>query len=333
MTMHFKIFMLLLAMTVSPGIFILQGEEVKPAQASEDSKQKLNLQSVPEIAIDPESRKLIDDDISQRNYQGAANRLLQLIEKNPNSPQLLVTMGRVLFLDGQFLNSAIAFKKAEKLHPLKEEDRFTVAMCFVKLERRDWAQGELQKLAQANMKNPLYPYWLARLDYDDTKYAAAVEKLKITIELDPKFVRAYDNLGLCYEGLGQFEEAIKNYEKARELNRQQKPSSPWPPLNYGILLLGRGNLEEAEACLREALSYDPKLPQVHFQLGTLEEKQKKYGEAIEEMNLAISLDPSYPEPHYGLSRLYRTSGDLKAAEAAAATFQKLKQEKRKGKPQ
>jgi tetratricopeptide (TPR) repeat protein len=305
----------------------LLGEDQKPSVTKELSKEPLNLTSIPEIPVDAAARKLIDEAIRQKDLLSAENQLVKLIEQNPNSPQLLALFGRVLFMDGKYLNSAVAFKKAERITPLKEEDRFTVAMTFVILKRRDWARMELDKLIQANQKSPRYPYWLARLDYDETRYADAVVKLKKALELDPDFMRAYDNLGLCYEALGEFEQACKSYEKANQLNRAQGLKSAWPPLNLGTLLLGRGGGSEAEAYLREAVSCDPKLPQARLQLGTLLEKQMKYREAIQELNEATTLDPSYPEPHYALARIYRTTGDLKSAEMAAKTFQALKQKK------
>lgn len=325
--MRFQFLSLGLIGTVFLSSSCLRGEDQQPSVTKELSKEPLNLTSIPEIPVDAATRKLIDEAIKQRDLLSAENQLVKLIEQNSKSPQLLALLGRVFFMDGKYLNAAVAFKKAEKITPLKEDDQFTVAMAFVILKRRDWARQELEKLTQANQKDPRYPYWLARLDYDETKYADAVDKLKKALELDPDFMRAYDNLGLCYEALGEFEQASKSYEKANQLNRYQGSKSAWPPLNLGTLLLSRGGVSEAEAYLREAVSYDPKLPQARLQLGTLLEKQKKYREAIQELNETATLDPSYPEPHYALARIYRITGDLKNAEAAAKTFQALKQKK------
>jgi tetratricopeptide (TPR) repeat protein len=308
------------------GVFAV---EEKPAQPRELPKEPMNVTSVPEVPADTATRKSIEEALQKKDFTAAETELVKLIEQNSNSNQLLVLLGRIFFLDKKYLNSAIAFKKAEKIKPLKEDDLFTVAMSFVILNRKDWARQELQRLAQANLKDPRYPYWLARLDYDDAQYAAAIEKLKRAIGLDANFVKAYDNLGLSYEALGEYEEAYKSYEKATDLNRQQSWKSAWPPLNFGIFLQNRGRIAEAEPYLREAVGHEPKLAQARFQLGVLLEKQKKYKDAIEELSTAVSLDPKYPEPHYALARIYRLTGDLKSAEGAAKTFQDLKQEKQK----
>ena len=96
---------------------------------------------------------------------------------------------------------------------------------------------ELEKLAAAEPRNSLYAYWLARLDYDAQNYASAIARLQKVIELDPNMVRAYDTLGLCFDYLGKFEEAIKNYDRAVQLNRLQPNLRPgrmwiWPFLSW-----------------------------------------------------------------------------------------------------
>ena len=55
-------------------------------------------------------------------------------------PELLRLLGGVFFLRGNSLGAAIAFKKAEALAPLDERSRFTLAMAYVVLGRRDWAR-------------------------------------------------------------------------------------------------------------------------------------------------------------------------------------------------
>jgi tetratricopeptide (TPR) repeat protein len=149
-------------------------------------------------------------------------------------------------------------------------------------------------------------------------------KLQKVIELDPKMMRAYDSLGLCYDYLGKYDEAAKYYRKAIELNRLQPQPSPWPHLNLAIVLIGRNNLGEAEEQLREALGYDSRLPQTHYQIGLILEKQAKYEEAIQSLNQAAIFNTTYPEPHYTLGRIYQRLGEKEKAKQEMELFQKLK---------
>jgi tetratricopeptide (TPR) repeat protein len=235
-------------------------------------------------------------------------------------------VGHILFLDGQYLNSAIAWKKAEAIASLDDQSRFSLAMAYLRLNRPDWGRDELQRLSQGDPQNPLYLYWLAKLDYDARAYTAAISRLRRVIELDPNMMRAYNNLGLCYDSLGRFDEAIRSFTRAIELNRRQEQPSAWPALNLAASLISLNRLDEAVARLHEALSYNPKFPQAHYQLGLVLEKERKFEEAIAPLQRAIELDPLYPEPHYTLGRIYQRQGKREEAQEQIEKFKQLRQE-------
>jgi len=279
------------------------------------------------LSSDQEVGSRIEDALKPHEYERAETLLVEKIEKTPKSPQLLTLLGHIFFLDGKYLNSAVAMKKAEALSPLAESDRFTLAMAYVRLNHNDWAKSELINLTQSNPEKALYPYWIGRVDYAAQQFRSAVSQFRKALTLDPNLTKAYDNQGLCYEALGEYEEAIRNYQEANRLNRQSSPGSPWPPLNLGALLTKLNRLSEAESYLRESVSYDGKLSKAHYQLGVLLEKQQNYPEAIFELKQAANLDPSYAEPYYALSRIYRKQGETKNAEVALNTFQRLKKTK------
>jgi superkiller protein 3 len=167
---------------------------------------------------------------------------------------------------------------------------------------------------------------LAKLDYDARAYTAAISRLRLVIELDPNMMRAYNNLGLCYDSLGQFDEAIQNFTRAIELNRKQEHPSAWPPLNLAVSLIPLSRFDEAVARLHEALSYNPEFPQAHYELGLVLEKERKFEEAIASLQRAIELDPLYPEPHYTLGRIYQRQGKREEAQEQIEKFKKLRQE-------
>jgi tetratricopeptide (TPR) repeat protein len=139
-------------------------------------------------------------------------------------------------------------------------------------------------------------------------------------------MRAYNNLGLCYDSLGQFDEAIQSFTRAIELNRRQEKPSAWPPLNLAVSLIALNRLDEAVAQLHEALSYNPEFPQAHYQLGLVLEKERKFEEAIAPLQRAMELDPLYPEPHYTLGRIYQREGKREEAQEQIEKFKKLRKE-------
>lgn len=287
---------------------------------------------VASLPLSPASRAALEKSLGARDFTAAETLLLAEIGRHPKSPELLTFVGGVFFLDGKYLTAAVAMKKAEAIAPLDDRSRFTLAMAYVTLNHRDWARPELQKLASSDPANALYPYWQSRLDYDAMDYPSAIRHAQRALELDPNYMKAYDNLALCYEATGQYDEAIAEYRRAIQLNEEKPPSSAWPPLNLAALLIRLGRLGEAEGLVNEAVRCDPRLPQAHYQRGFLLEKQSKYDAAIKELEEAATLDPHYPEPYYLLGRIYERRHDLEKAAAALANFQKLKEAQPRERP-
>ena len=183
---------------------------------------------------------------------------------------------------------------------------------------------------QEDPKSPDYRSWLGRLAYDAGKYAQAIARFEESLARDPHFMRAHDNLGLCYEQLDDPDRAIVHYREAVRLNREAHSRSPWPPTNLAALLRQRGGQEEAGTLLHEALEYDEGFAKGHYELGVLLDEQGKTAESVLELDRAASLDAAYPEPHYVLARIYRRQGDAARADAALATFKRLRAAREQG---
>ena len=323
---HRKCFLLALLFA---GCLVFSGRTC--AQIPDSQQDSTAASSAPRDLSDLQlgSAKLLELEtaLNQRDYKRAETILVEEAEtasKSVRASKLLVAAAGIFFLDGKYASAVIAWKKAEAISPLDQRSRFTLAMAYVELNRRDWARPELEKLAAAQPRNPLYLYWLGRLDYDRRDYASAIDRLQKVIELDPKMMRAYDSLGLCYDYLGKFEEAVKVYDRAVELNRLQPKPSPWPHLDLAVSLISLNRLPEAEKNLREAIGYDPKLPQAHYQLGRVLEMQGQYEGSAQSLAQAAALDPAYPEPHYLLGKIYHRLGDEPRSKAEIDRYQELK---------
>jgi tetratricopeptide (TPR) repeat protein len=280
------------------------------------------------LELSPEHRTQVEAALQQKDYKTAEKILVQEAELDPKSPRaakLLEFSGGLFFLDAQYANSVIAWKKAEAIAPLDERTRFTLAMAYIKVNRHIWARSELNKLSLAHPDNALYLYWLSRIDYDDQKYSEAIARLQRIVELDPNMVRSHDLLGLCYDYTGHFDQALASFSRAVELNRVQAKPSPWPPLDMAVTQMELNQLANAEKGLQEAITYNPKLPQAQYQLGRVLDKEGKVEQAIHALKTSAALDAGYPDPHYLLGRMYQKIGKNDLAKAEILEFQRLKQ--------
>jgi tetratricopeptide (TPR) repeat protein len=171
-------------------------------------------------------------------------------------------------------------------------------------------------------------YRQARLDYESGLYGSATQRLEYVIAQDQTFVRAFDNLGLCYDARNDAKQALRYYREAVRLNRLAARRSPWPPFNLGVFLHRTGRLVDAEPMLKEALdvllqeqnvqmnmSWHTDMSRVYYQLGTLLEHRFRFGEAYNTLKLAAREDPNYLEPEEELARMPVRAKSL--AQAAA----------------
>ncbi len=303
----------------------ITGEQIRAQESPSDVVREYDLSR---LDLSPERHNQLKGALEQKDYQTAEKVLVEEAERDPTSlraAKLFEFSGGLFFFDGQYVNSIIAWKKAEAIAPLDERTRFTLAMAYIKVNRRSWARSELDRLAQAHPDNSLYLYWLSRIDYDDQKYLEAIGRLERVTELNPDMVRAHDLLGLCYDYIGQFDQAITSFSRAVELNRVQAKPSPWPPLDMAVTQMELNQLANAEKGLQEAITYNPKLPQAQYQLGRVLYKEGKGEQAIQALKTSAALDSGYPDPHYLLGRMYQKLGKNDLAKAEILEFQRLKQ--------
>jgi tetratricopeptide (TPR) repeat protein len=278
------------------------------------------------LDLAPEAASQLQQAMRSRDYIAAEKLLLAEIDRDPHSARaarLLAFAGTVYFLNRDYINAAVAWKKSEAVAPLDPKLRFSLAMAYVRIAHPDWARTVLESLAAQNKNEALYPYWLGRLDYDGHEYERAIRDFQRAIALDPRMARAYDNLGLCYYYQNQNDLAVENYKKAIELDRASEHPSAWPYLNLAITEQFLNHLADAEQNLREAIRLDPGFAKAHFQLGTVLEDLQKPEAALEELKQAAQLDPAYAEPHMALARVYHRLGQEASAREEVKTYLSL----------
>lgn len=85
-------------------------------------------------------------------------------------------------------------------------------------------------------------------------------------------------------------------------------------VNRGILEMSRERYKVAEGNFHSALTYIPKLPEAHVDLGSTLINQQRYPEGVKETELGLSLGSKEPERGwYNLGIAYERMGDLQKA--------------------
>jgi tetratricopeptide (TPR) repeat protein len=267
------------------------------------------------LDLTPEEVSHLKTAVAAHDYLAAEKLLLNSVEQDPHAMRaapLLAYLGSVYFLNHDFVNAAIAWKKSDAIRPLGPGLQFSLAMAYIRIAHSDWARTALESLSAHDTKNALYPYWLGRLDYDAQHYPEAIRHFQQAIALDPAMARAYDNLGLCYFYQNENGPALKSFDTAIALGRNHP--SAWPYLNRAVALQFVGRTQEAETDLREALRLDPQLAAAHYRLGNVLQQLGRLDAAVQEQLAAVRLDDKYAEPHIALAHLYSQMGRKAAAQ-------------------
>jgi tetratricopeptide (TPR) repeat protein len=87
------------------------------------------------------------------------------------------------------------------------------------------------------------------------------------VKLDPRFARAWYNLGLAQNAAGETDAAIEALLQAESLD----PGSPLPPYARATVLARIGRTAEARAALRRALELQPNFSEAKDLLQSLQQ--------------------------------------------------------------
>jgi hypothetical protein len=137
---------------------LLCGARVPPAAAQSAAPPPV---TVPSLELTPEKVSHLNAAVAAHDYVAAEELLLKEIEPDPHSARagrLLAYLGSVYFLNHDYLNAAIAWKKSDAIAPLGTDLQFSLAMAYIRISRPDWARPVLESLSAHDTKNAMYPY-------------------------------------------------------------------------------------------------------------------------------------------------------------------------------
>jgi tetratricopeptide (TPR) repeat protein len=112
-------------------------------------------------------------------------------------------------------------------------------------------------------------------------------------EINQKYVEAYYNRGWAYFNKGQYDLAIKNYNKAIELN----PKFPEAYNNRGNVYLNKGQIDQAIKDFNMAIEIEPTIWNAYYNRGTAYVRKGQYDLAIKDFNKTIEINPKFSEAY------------------------------------
>ncbi len=121
--------------------------------------------------------------------------------------------------------------------------------------------------------------------------------------------RAHNILGGFLFGQQEWQEAIKEYEKAIAINPEFSQS--YNQLGYAYRFLGK--YDDAAAAFQKYIKVLPDDPNPYDSYAELLLKMGKYDESIENYRKALAVNPNFVASHVGIATCYNLKGDCPSA--------------------
>lgn len=158
-------------------------------------------------------------------------------------------------------------------------------------------------------------YQLGRTKYSENRFTEAIEAFKKCLALDARNVKAEENLGLSYAGLGDDPQAVGAYQSAIAWQATAVNKDPEPYLALGALFLEQNRPKDAIPVLAQATQIAPSVSQGHESLGKAYVEANDLPKAQIELERAVKLSPDIARLHYVLGQVYRKEGLAAKAKA------------------
>jgi Flp pilus assembly protein TadD len=268
----------------------------------------------------------------------AERAVRQYLEKNKNSAEGHFLLGYVLFReiqeragvksgtggaayaekitdgadtsvrDSKARASLAEYTEGAKYHGPSALDLKIVALDYVLLGDYLDADHWLTRSLEWNPRDSESWYYLGRTKYNENRFTEAISAFEKCLLLDPKNVKAEDNLGLSYAGLGHNEEAAAAYRNAIAWQSHLLIKNSGPYINLGSLLLDANRPAEAISTLLQAAEISPGDSKAHELLGRAYSHSDQLQNAQREMEKAMELNPKNGPVHCMLAQIYKKEG-------------------------
>jgi tetratricopeptide (TPR) repeat protein len=261
--------------------------------------------------------------IEQNKFREVQPMLLDYLGGHAQSWRAYYFLGYVLFRTNEITRSIVMLNKVLAIKPDHVEAHKVLGLDYVILNKLDQAETEMQKAAAFLPNSPEIRYYLGRIYYTRGAFPLARREFEGTISLDPGYMKAYDNLGLTLEALGNNTAAIDNYFTAIKLIEEKELRSAWPYINLSSLFNRQNSPEQALQYAEKAIEIDPKSDQAYFQMAKAHHAEGDWKREAEAIQKAIQINPDSPQYHYMLSQIYRRVGKAKESQQEMEIFKRL----------
>lgn len=289
---------------------------------------------------------------SAKQYHAAQLELEQANALQPETFELLHNLGQTYLREHEYAKADLTVNRALKLKPDSVETIYLLAQIYSEQSRPLDALDLLVHAHKVAPQNTDVIFLMARVSmtqnyFEDAiplleaglkiapqradlhaalgesyfmsgKAERAIDEFKTLIALDPS-PRSYTFMGLSYQHLGRFDEALKYFNQGLKLD----PHNASCLFNIGYIEERQGNYSRADALFQQALRASPDFSEALLELANLRMKDKKFVEAADLLRRYVKVSRDPATGYYKLAMVERNLHQTAAAQRDLNVFQTL----------
>jgi tetratricopeptide (TPR) repeat protein len=261
--------------------------------------------------------------VDQGKSSEAERAVRRYLEAHQSSADAHYLLGYVLFREQNPRASLDEYAEGARYRAPAALDLEVIGCDYFLMEDYDAADKWLTKSVALDPRAATARYYLGRAKYNEKHFEEAAGAFTECLRLDSNNVKAADNLGLAYEGLGKIEDALAAYRKAIAMDAGASAHELGPYLNLGTLLVENYQPSDALPYLERAAQMAPRDARVDRELGKAYLLLNRLEQAQPQLEKAVELQPENAAGHFLLAQVYRKRGMEERARAETDRFTAL----------
>jgi len=241
-----------------------------------------------------------------------------LLASHPHEPELLYLNGVLCQQSGQYPEAQSFYERFLSTNPADAAAHYRLGVVLAAMKHTAEARLQIEKAISLGLDTPEAHFELANIlrtlgehDAAEQQFAlyhqageAQANQAQLTMELDPQQLTrtltrqmqaaraqaaAKAEQGAQAEAAGNLQQAIADYRDAVSIDPQE------PLLDYKLAMVLEkiGDRAGERAALEQAVRIDPRIALVQNQLGYLDSRDGKPASAVEHFRLAVQAYPDY----------------------------------------
>jgi serine/threonine protein kinase/Tfp pilus assembly protein PilF/TolB-like protein len=186
---------------------------------------------------------------NSKNKEKSLEELKRASELAPFSDAAYRNLGDAYSRSGDEQEFVRAYRKAVAFNPSNLANQSALGNAYLMLGDNAKAQREFQNVIEIDPKSPIGYEGVGSVYFRQGKWKEAITQYEQALALGPD-APTYSNLGTSYSFLKRYDEAVRMYEKAVQINANQNEEL-WG--NLGDAYRWTGQTEKARAAYKKAI--------------------------------------------------------------------------------